>query len=104
MSGEFVGLGEGKMSSHDILTLLAILACVRDRTHLVAFNEGNRVLSAGGLKAKKWGATRRLRDAISALVDGGRSRLGGARISRFVFRRRNAEPDQEPMENEAKGK
>jgi hypothetical protein len=27
---------------------------------------------------------------------GGRSRLGGARISRFVLRRRNAEPDQEP--------
>jgi len=30
--------------------------------------------------------------------------LVGARISRFVFRRKNAEPDQEPMENEAKGK
>ena len=45
-----------------------------------------------------------LRDAISALADSGRSRLGSGRIYRFVFRRRNAEPDQEPMENEANGK
>jgi len=32
-SGEFVGLGEGEMSSHDILTLLAILISPYHRKH-----------------------------------------------------------------------
>jgi hypothetical protein len=34
MSGEFVGLGEGEMSGHDILALLAILGCVLAATAL----------------------------------------------------------------------
>jgi hypothetical protein len=43
------------MTSHDVTTFLAILFCVLVATALIGWlsNKGNRVLHAGGLKAKK---------------------------------------------------
>ena len=44
---------ENDKPRHSYLTCHSCLRASRDRTHLMAFNEGNRILPAGGLKAKK---------------------------------------------------
>ena len=43
---------ENDKPRHSYLTCHSCLRASRDRTHLVAFNEGNRILAAGGLMAK----------------------------------------------------